>query len=80
MHVQFQNKANEPMELIPVPAALLARRLRSRLWCQKRAGIPHRRRWPENMNPLAIIAKIIAAIAAFWASLSDAQKKRHFSQ
>lgn len=28
------------------------------------------------MNPLAIIAKIIAAIAAFWASLSDTQKKR----
>ena len=36
--------ANEPMELIPVPSALLARRLRSRLGCQKRAGIPHRGR------------------------------------
>jgi hypothetical protein len=33
---------NEPMELIPVPAALLARRLRRRLCCQKQAGMPHR--------------------------------------
>jgi len=37
-------KPNGPMELIPVPAALLARRLRSRLWCQKQAGIAHRGR------------------------------------
>jgi len=36
--------ANRPMQLIPVPAGLLARRLRGRLWCQKRAGIPHRGR------------------------------------
>jgi len=32
------------MQLIPVPSGLLARRLRSRLWCQKRAGIPDRGR------------------------------------
>jgi len=36
--------ANGAVELIPVPAGLLARRLRGRLWCQKRAGIPHRGR------------------------------------
>jgi len=40
---QIKN-ANEPMELIPVPSALLARRLRSRLGCQKQAGIAHRGR------------------------------------
>jgi len=36
--------ANRAVEVIPVPAGLLARRLRGRLWCQKRAGIPHRGR------------------------------------
>ena len=41
------------MELIPVPSALLARRLRSRLWCQKQAGIPHRGRSAKNMRFLA---------------------------
>ena len=39
--------ANRPMQSIPVPAGLLARRLRGRLWCQKRAGIPDRGRSPE---------------------------------
>jgi hypothetical protein len=37
-------KANGAVELIPVPSGLLARRLQSRLWCQKQAGIPHRGR------------------------------------
>ena len=31
-------------QLIPMPAALLARRLRSSLWCQKQVGIPDRGR------------------------------------
>ena len=36
------------MQLIPMPSALLARRLRSSLWCQKQVGIPDRGRSAEN--------------------------------
>ncbi len=39
-----ENNANEPVQLIPMPAALLAFRLRSSLGCQKRVGIPDRGR------------------------------------
>ena len=35
---------NGAVELIPVPSGLLARRLRSRLWCQKQVGAGHRGR------------------------------------
>jgi len=35
---------NEPMDLTPMPSALLARRLRSSLWCQKQVGAGHRGR------------------------------------
>ena len=35
---------NGAVEVIPIPSGLLARRLRSSLWCQKQAGIPHRGR------------------------------------
>jgi len=38
------------MQLIPMPSALLARRLRSRLWCQKQVGIPDRGRSPRNIG------------------------------
>jgi hypothetical protein len=38
---------NGPMLLIPMPAALLARRLRSILWRQKQVGIPERGRSPK---------------------------------
>jgi len=40
--------ANEPVDLIPMPAALLAFRLRSRLGCQKQAGIGHWGRSAKN--------------------------------
>jgi len=33
---------NRPMDLTPMPSALLVFRLRSRLWCQKQAAIPDR--------------------------------------
>jgi hypothetical protein len=36
-----RNMAIGAVELIPVPSGLLARRLRGKLWCQKRAGIGH---------------------------------------
>jgi len=36
--------ANGPMDRITMPAALLARRLRSSLWCQKQVVIRHRGR------------------------------------
>ena len=38
------NNANEPIDLTPMPSALLARRLRSSLWCQKQVGAGHRGR------------------------------------
>ena len=41
---QNRKYANGPMELIPVPAALLARRLRSKLGCQKQVGAGNRGR------------------------------------
>ena len=45
MSIEVQDKKpNGPMQLIPVPSGLLARRLLSRLWCQKQAGIPDRGR------------------------------------
>jgi len=37
-------KPNRPMHLTPMPSALLARRLRSRLWCQKQVGAGDRGR------------------------------------
>jgi len=44
-HMILKTKyANEPMDRITMPAALLARRLRSSLWCQKRVVIGHRGR------------------------------------
>jgi len=45
-----KNKPNRAMQLIPMPSALLARRLRSRLWCQKQVGIPDRGRSPRNIG------------------------------
>jgi hypothetical protein len=36
--------ANGPMQLTPMPLALLARRLRSSLWRQKQVVIRHRGR------------------------------------
>jgi len=39
---------NRPVQLIPMPSALLAFRLRSRLGCQKQVGIPDRGRSPEK--------------------------------
>jgi hypothetical protein len=44
--------ANEPMDRIPMPAALLAFRLRSRLGCQKQVGIGHRGRSQEILSLL----------------------------
>jgi len=41
--MRIQNNA-KPIELIPMPSALLACRLRSRLGCQKQVGIGHRGR------------------------------------
>ncbi len=34
------------------------------------------RTFAKYMNPLAIIKTVIAAIVAFWANLSDAEKKK----
>ena len=39
-----EKNANEPVQLIPMPSALLAFRLRSSLGCQKQVGIPDRGR------------------------------------
>jgi len=39
-----RKSANRAMDRITMPAALLARRLRSSLWCQKQVVIGHRRR------------------------------------
>jgi hypothetical protein len=36
------------MHLTPMPSALLARRLRSRLWCQKQVGASDRGRSRED--------------------------------
>jgi len=36
------------MHLTPMPSALLARRLRSRLWCQKQVGAGDRGRWANK--------------------------------
>jgi len=44
--------ANRPMHLTPMPSALLARRLRSRLWCQKQVGASDRGRSARIENPL----------------------------
>jgi len=43
-----RKSANRPMDRITTPAALLARRLRSSLWCQKRVVIGHRGRSAEK--------------------------------
>jgi len=37
-------RPNDPMDLTTMPAALLARRLRSSLWCQKQVAAGHRER------------------------------------
>jgi len=42
-----RKSANRPMDRITTPAALLARRLRSSLWCQKRVVIGDGGRSPE---------------------------------
>jgi hypothetical protein len=59
------------MELIPVASPLLARRLRSRLWCQKQAGIPHRGRSQKNMNRLFKRYFHISLLALFACAASD---------
>jgi len=41
-------KPNGPVQLIPMPSALLAFRLQSRLGCQKQVGIPDRGRSQKN--------------------------------
>jgi len=40
----IKNRPNGPIDLIPMPSALLACRLRSSLGCQKQVGIGHRGR------------------------------------
>jgi len=42
-------KPNGPVQLIPMPSALLAFRLRSSLGCQKQVGIPDRGRSAKNI-------------------------------
>jgi hypothetical protein len=41
-------RPNRPMHLTPMPSALLARRLRSRLWRQKQVGASDRGRSAEK--------------------------------
>ena len=47
--------ANGAIDLTTMPSALLARRLRSRLWCQKQVVAGHRGRSLRNMPLLSII-------------------------
>ena len=53
--------ANEPVDLIPMPAALLACRLRSSLGCQKQVGIGHWGRSTEKENMNLRTTTVIAA-------------------
>ena len=41
----IENKPNNPLHSTTMPSALLARRLRSSLWCQKRVVASDRGRW-----------------------------------
>ena len=50
------------MQLIPVPAALLAFRLRSSLGCQKQAGIPDRGRYAKKMKTPFVVLHVLAAV------------------
>jgi len=55
--MQFANplkeiRPNGVIDLTTMPSALLARRLRSRLWCQKQVVAGHRGRWATKMNHL----------------------------
>ena len=43
------------MHLTPMPSALLARRLRSRLWCQKQVGAGDRGRSLNNMTRFILV-------------------------
>jgi hypothetical protein len=47
----YRNNANGPVDLILVPLGLLARRLRSRLGCQKQASIGDRGQLENKMRP-----------------------------
>ena len=54
-----------------MPSALLARRLRSSLWCQKRAAAGHRGRSLKNMNRLFKRYFHISLLALFACTASD---------
>jgi len=56
------------VQLIPMPAALLAFRLRSSLGCQKQVGIPDRGRSPEKIRKHPMNAKRITIAATLLAS------------
>jgi len=58
--------ANEPVDLIPMPAALLACRLRSRLGCQKQVGIGHWGRSAMKTTPLLLLVCVLAITAIAW--------------
>ena len=49
---QCAKNANERIHLIPMPAALLAFRLRSSLGCQKQVGIGYRGRWRKKYSSI----------------------------
>jgi hypothetical protein len=54
-----ENKmANRPMDLTTMPSALLARRLRSSLWCQKRVVAGHRGRSAKKYDFLFLDTNI----------------------
>jgi hypothetical protein len=48
--MKTKNNANEPMELIPVPSALMSCFLLAQEPRHKQAGIPHRGRWPRRLR------------------------------
>jgi len=67
--------SNGPMDLTPMPSALLARRLRSRLWCQKQVGAGHRGRSAKKISPIMnrnYLLKILLAVVMLGSVASPA--------
>ena len=50
------------MHLTPITTALLAFRLRNRLWCQKQAGIGDAGRWARMKKPISVIIVTMIAL------------------
>jgi len=69
-----KNRPNEPMDRITMPSALLARRLRSSLWCQKQVVLADRGRSQKNMRLLGILYLILGLTACQKPQATEAEK------